>query len=359
MSRVSERADPDALRQAALADIAAAATLAALDEARVRHTGRRSPLAGVLAGIGGLPPAERGPAGGAANAARRAVEAALAARAAELEAEELGARLAAERVDVTLPGDPHPLGALHPLTQVRREAEDIFLGMGYAIAEGPEVESTYHNFVALNTPMGHPAASLSDTFFVAGRDDVVLRTQTSPVQVRVMESGPPPVYVVAPGTVYRRDDVDATHSPMFHQLEGLAVDEGLSLAHLKGTLLHFVREILGREREIRLVPHFFPFTEPSVEVEVSYVDRHGRTGWMELLGAGMVDPNVFGHVGYDAERWTGFAFGIGLDRIAMLRFGIPDLRLPLRRRPARAGAVRVIRPTRSARGESARDEEGR
>jgi phenylalanyl-tRNA synthetase alpha chain len=323
---MSEREDPGALRDAALAEIAAAPDLAALDEVRVRHTGRRSPLARALAGIGTLPPAERGPAGAAANAARRGVEEALADRAAELEAEELGARLAAERVDVTLPGDPHPLGALHLVSQVRAEAEEIFLGMGYRIAEGPEVETTHHNFVALNTPMGHPAASLSDTFFIAGRDDAVLRTQTSPVQVRVMESGPPPVYIVAPGTVYRRDDWDATHSPMFHQLEGLAVDEGLSVAHLKGTLLHFVREMLGRDREIRLVPHFFPFTEPSVEVEVSWVDRQGRSGWLELLGAGMVDPNVFAAVGYDAERWTGFAFGIGLDRIALLRHDVPDLR---------------------------------
>ena len=327
MIPVSERADPDLLREAALADIAAAPTLAALGEARVRHTGRRSPLAGLLASVGSLPAEERAAAGAAANAARRAVEAALADREAALEAEELGARLAAERVDVTLPGDPHPLGAEHVLTQTRRELEEVFLGMGYRIAEGPEVEDTWHNFVALNTPMDHPAASLSDTFFVAGRDDRVLRTETSPMQVRTMEAGPPPVYVVVPGAVYRRDDVDATHLPMFHQMEGLAVDEGLSLAHLKGTLLHVIRELLGPEREIRLVPHYFPFTEPSVEVEVSWVDRSGRIGWLELLGAGMVDPNVLEAVGYDPERYTGFAFGIGIDRVAALRHGIPDLRL--------------------------------
>jgi phenylalanyl-tRNA synthetase alpha chain len=175
--------------------------------------------------------------------------------------------------------------------------------------------------------MDHPAASLSDTFFVAGRHDRVLRTETSPVQVRTMEAGPPPVYIVAPGAVYRRDDVDATHLPMFHQMEGLAVDEGLSLAHLKGTLLHVIREILGPEREIRLAPHYFPFTEPSVEVEVSWVDKSGNAGWLELLGAGMVDPNVLEAVGYDAEHHTGFAFGIGIDRVAALRHGIPDLRL--------------------------------
>jgi phenylalanyl-tRNA synthetase alpha chain len=327
VDRVTERADPGALCEAALADIAAAPTLAALDEARVRHTGRRSPLVGLLATVGSLTPEERASAGAAANAARRAIEEALSERAAELEADELGARLATEQVDVTLPGDPHPLGAEHVLTQTRRELEEVFLGMGYRIAEGPEVEDTWHNFIALNTPMDHPAASLSDTFFVAGRDDRVLRTETSPVQIRTMEAGPPPVYIVAPGAVYRRDDVDATHLPMFHQMEGLAVDEGLSLAHLKGTLLHVIREILGPEREIRLAPHYFPFTEPSVEVEVSWVDKGGNAGWLELLGAGMVDPNVLEAVGYDAERYTGFAFGIGIDRVAALRHGLPDLRL--------------------------------
>jgi phenylalanyl-tRNA synthetase alpha chain len=317
----------EALRGTALADISSAGDLAALEEARVRHLGRRSPIAQVLSGIGALPPAERGRVGAAANATRGAVEQALAERGQELEAEELGARLAADRVDVTLPGDPHPLGVLHPVTQIRREVEEIFLGMGYVIAEGPEVEDTWHNFVALNTPLDHPAASLSDTFFVQGRDDRVLRTETSPVQIRTMEAGPPPIYMICPGTTYRRDDVDATHLPMFHQVEGLAVDEGLSLAHLRGTLLRFVREILGQEREVRLVPHYFPFTEPSVEVHVSHVDKAGRTGWLEILGAGMVDPNVFAAVGYDAERWTGYAFGVGLERLAKLRYDVPDLRL--------------------------------
>jgi phenylalanyl-tRNA synthetase alpha chain len=315
------------IRDEALTDIAAAADSAALEEARVRHTGRRSPLASALSSIGALPPEQRGPVGKAANEARRAVEAALAERGAEIEAEEMGARLAAERVDVTLPGDPHPLGALNLITQVGREMEEIFLGMGYGIADGPEVEDTWHNFVALNQPLTHPAASLSDTFFLAGRRDRILRTETSPVQIRVMESQPPPVYVICPGTVYRREDVDATHLAMFHQVEGLAVDEGLSLAHLKGTLLRFVRELLGEEREVRMVPDYFPFTEPSVQVMVSHVDRSGRPGWLELLGAGMVDPNVFANVGYDAERWTGFAFGVGIERVAMARHGLPDLRL--------------------------------
>ena len=290
------------------------------------HTGRRSPLATTLAGIGGLPPERRGPVGKAGNAARRAIEEALAARADELEAEEMGAALERDPTDVTLPGDPFPLGALHPITQVRREMEDILLALGYRIADGPEVETDWHNFTALNTPEGHAARSPSDTFFIEGRPDRLLRTQTSPVQVRVMQREGPPIYVIAPGFVYRRDDVDATHSPMFQQMEGLAVDEGLTMAHLKGTMLHFARELLGDARDIRLRPHFFPFTEPSVEVEVSYVDKRGRTIWLELGGAGMVDPNVLEAGGIDPERHTGFAFGWGLDRIAMVRFGVPDLR---------------------------------
>jgi phenylalanyl-tRNA synthetase alpha chain len=318
--------DLDALTAAALADVRGAGGLAALEEARVRHTGRRSPLAAVLASIGTLPPESRGAVGKAANRARRAVEAALAERGAALEAEELGARLAADRADVTLPGDPHPQGALHLLHQIRAEVEEIFLALGWSIADGPEIETTHHNFTALNTPEGHPARSLTDTFFVAGHPDRLLRTQTSPVQIRTLERQPPPVYVIAPGTVYRRDDVDATHSPMFHQVEGLAVDEGLSMAHLKATLRHFVRELVG-EREVRLEPDFFPFTEPSVQVQVRWTDRHGQARWLELLGAGMVDPNVLRAVDVDPERYTGFAFGAGLDRLAMVRHGVPDLRL--------------------------------
>jgi phenylalanyl-tRNA synthetase alpha chain len=319
--------DLDQIQSGALADVAAAGSLADLEAVRVAHTGRRSPLATVLAGIGGLPPEQRGTVGKAANIARRAVEDALTARTAELEAEELGAALERDTTDVTLPGDPHPLGALHPITQVRQEMEDILLALGYRIADGPEVETEWHVFTALNTPAGHPSRSPSDTFFVQGRPDRLLRTQTSPVQVREMQATEPPIYLVAPGAVYRRDDIDATHSPMFHQMEGLAVDEGLTMAHLKGTMLHFFRELLGSEREILLQPHFFPFTEPSVDVQVSYTDKNGRPGWLELAGAGMVDPNVLAHAGIDSERYTGFAFGCGLDRIAMIRFGVPDLRL--------------------------------
>jgi phenylalanyl-tRNA synthetase alpha chain len=324
---VSALPDIDSVRSDALAAIAAAGDLAALEEARVRHTGRRSPLAGTLAGIGALPPAERGPAGKAANEARRAVEAALAERQRALESEELGARLAAERVDVTLPGDPHRAGALHIVTQLWEEIEEIFIGMGWQIADGPHVEDDFHNFTALNIPEGHPARAETDTFFIDGHPDIVLRTHTSPVQVRVMEAQEPPIYVVCPGAVYRNEDIDATHGAMFHQLEGLAVDDGLSMAHLKGMLQHFVRELLGPSFEIRLRPDYFPFTEPSVEVDVLWTDRHGRAQWLELLGAGMVDPNVFVHCGIDPERWTGFAWGMGLERVAMLRHGVSDLRL--------------------------------
>jgi phenylalanyl-tRNA synthetase alpha chain len=311
----------------ALAQVRAAASLAELEDARVAHTGRRSRLVAILAGIGALPPERRGEVGKAANAVRQAIEAALAARGEELEAEELGAALERDRADVTLPGDPHPLGALHPIRQIRQEMEDIFLALGYRIADGPEVETEWHNFTALNTPEGHPARSSSDNFYIEGHPDRLLRSQTSPVQVRAMQSEPPPIYLIAPGFVYRRDDIDATHSPMFQQMEGLAVDEGLTLAHLKGTMLQFARALLGADREIVLQPHFFPFTEPSVDVQVSYVDRAGRPGWLELAGAGMVDPNVLECCGIDSERYTGFAFGWGLDRIAMIRYGVPDLRM--------------------------------
>jgi len=324
---VNPQHDIDSVQSEALAAIAAADDLAALEEARVRHTGRKSTLTSILAGIGTLPPQERGPVGKRANEARKAVEAALAGRQEELEARELGAKLAGETVDVTLPGDPHTAGALHIVTQLWEEIEEIFIGMGWQIADGPHVEDDFHNFTALNIPEGHPARAETDTFFIAGHPNAVLRTHTSPVQVRVMETQEPPIYVVCPGAVYRNEDIDATHGAMFHQLEGLAVDEGLSLGHLKGMLQHFVRELLGPTFEIRLRPDYFPFTEPSVEVDVLWTDRHGRQQWLELLGAGIVDPNVFEFCGIDPERWTGFAWGMGLERVAMLRHGVGDLRL--------------------------------
>jgi phenylalanyl-tRNA synthetase alpha chain len=284
-------------------------------------------LAEALAGIGSLPPEQRGAVGKAGNAARKAIESALGERTSAVQAQAMASRLAEERLDITLPGDRRPVGALHPIMQVRREIEDVFLGMGYRIADGPEVETDYHNFAALNTPEGHPARSMSDTLYVEGEHKTALRPQTSPVQVRVMETQEPPIFAIAPGTVYRRDDVDATHSPMFHQLEGLAIDEGLGMADLIGTLEHFVSEFLGEQLETRIQPHFFPFTEPSIELYVRWTDKRGRATWLELLGAGVVDPNVIAASGHDPERWTGFAFGMGLDRIAMVRHGIPDLRL--------------------------------
>ena len=287
--------------------------------------------------------------GKAANEARQALEGLLARRAAELDAGELDARLARDRVDVTLPGDPAPaVGRLHLLSRTRREIEDVFVGLGFDVADGPHVETVYYNFDALNHSPTHPSRLWSDTFYVSGPDAVdrpdslLLRTHTSPVQVRAMEAHPPPLFIVIPGTTFRRDS-DATHTPQFHQVEGLAVSEDITLADLKGTLLAFARAIFGPERELRLRPHFFPFTEPSVEVDVSCFRCEGGvladgsrcplcrgSTWIEILGAGMVDPNVFGYVrehGYDPDRVQGFAFGMGIERIAMLKHEVPDLRL--------------------------------
>jgi phenylalanyl-tRNA synthetase alpha chain len=331
----------DQLRGEGQAAIAAATTSDALEQVRVRFLGRKAELPNMLRGVAQLPPDQRGAVGKAANIARQALEGLIEARGAELAGAELEQRLTADRIDVTLPGAPlPPRGALHLLTQTRREIEDVFVGLGYTVAEGPEVERVYYNFDALNHDPAHPARLRTDTFYVA--DDVVLRTHTSPMQVRAMEQQPPPIFLIVPGRVYRRDS-DATHTPQFHQIEGLAVDEDITLADLKGTLLAFAQAIFGDERRVRLRPHFFPFTEPSVEVDVSCfnctdgVTRDGvrcplckGTGWIEILGAGMVDPNVFGYVrehGYDPEKIQGFAFGMGVERIAFLKHGVSDLRL--------------------------------
>jgi phenylalanyl-tRNA synthetase alpha chain len=338
-----------------VAEIAAGATAAiegaedtrSLEELRVAYLGRKAELPLLLRGVAALDPADRGPVGRAANEARKALEALIAARESALAAVELDRRLRADRVDVTLPGDPtQEIGRLHLLTQTRREIEDVFLGLGFSIVEGPEIELVHYNFDALNHAPTHPARARSDTFYVS--DDVLLRTHTSPMQVRVMARQPPPLYVIVPGRVYRPDN-DATHTPQFHQIEGLAVDDGITLADLKGTLLVFAQAIFGDERDVLLRPHFFPFTEPSVEVDVSCFQckaglrpdgsRCGLckgSGWLEVLGAGMVDPNVFAHVealrdgepgAYDPDRVQGFAFGMGIERIAMLKHGVPDLRL--------------------------------
>jgi phenylalanyl-tRNA synthetase alpha chain len=330
-----------ALRAEAGAAIAAASDTEELEQIRVSFLGRKAELPNLLRGVAQLDAAERGAVGRAANEARKALEVALDGRRAQLERSELDARLAADVVDVTLPGSPTaPVGRLHLLTTTRREIENVFLGLGFRVVEGPEVEHVYYNFDALNHSPTHPARLESDTFYVS--DEVVLRTHTSPMQVRAMQQHPPPLYIVIPGRVYRRDS-DATHTPQFHQVEGLAVDEDITLADLQGVLLTFARAIFGDERSVRLRPHFFPFTEPSVEVDVSCFNctdglrSDGSrcplckgTSWIEILGAGMVDPNVFEHVrehGYDAERYTGFAFGLGVERIAMLKHGVPDLRL--------------------------------
>ena len=329
------------LRRSGEAAVADAAGTAELEEARVRFLGRKAELPNLLRGVAQLPADERGAVGRAANEARRALEAAIEARRAALEAAELERRLAADVVDVTLPGSPVvPVGHLHLLTATRREIEDIFLGLGFRVVEGPEVELAYYNFDALNFDETHPSRLDTDTFYVT--DEVLLRVHTSPMQVRTMERQPPPLYIVMPGRVYRRDN-DATHTPQFHQVEGLAVDEDITLADLQGTLLAFARAIFGDDREVRLRPHFFPFTEPSIECDVSCFNcrqgfrRDGSrcplckgTGWIEILGAGMVDPEVFGYVrehGYDPARHQGFAFGMGIERIAFLKHGVADLRL--------------------------------
>jgi phenylalanyl-tRNA synthetase alpha chain len=327
----------------ATAAIEVAGGTAELEELRVRYLGRKAELTTILRGIAELPAEERGEVGGGANRTRKSLEALLERRAAELDATELEAHLAEDRVDVTLPGAPaRPAGHLHLITRTTRQIEDVMLGLGYQVVEGPEIEHDYYNFTALNHPPGHPARMLQDTFYVQSHPDVLMRTHTSPVQIRAMEAQPPPIFVIMPGKVYRRDS-DATHTPMFHQVEGLAIGEGITLADLQGTLEEMLKAIFGSGREARMRPHFFPFTEPSVEFDVSCFQCEGGgvlaggercnlckgQGWIEVGGAGMVDPNVLGFVadgGYDPERVQGFAFGMGVERIAMLRHGVPDLR---------------------------------
>lgn len=337
----------DELRQQqsqGLEAIASAGELGALDAVRVAYLGKKGTLTGVLRGLASLSTEERPAVGKAANEVRASLEAALEERKAALSSAALDARISAGSVDVTLPGRAHPIGSRHLISRITSEIVDIFYGLGYTIAEGPEVELEYYNFTALNHPPQHPARAATDTFYVRDLSGdtfdgpeptgVLLRTHTSPVQVRTLEKTEPPVYVLAPGKVYRRDVADPSHLPQFTQVEGLVVDEGITFADLKGTLDHFVREIFGPDRKTRFRPHFFPFTEPSAEVDVScgICDGAGcrfckNTGWLEILGCGMVDPNVFGHVGIDPERYTGFAFGLGVERIAALKYNVPDLRM--------------------------------
>jgi len=321
----------DEVRAAAIAALEAAGDLTALEAARVAWLGKRGQISALMQRMGQLAAGERPAFGKAVNELKDEVSARLTARRATLEETARGARLAAERLDITLPGWPPRRGSLHPLTQTRREIEAIFQRMGFAVERGPEVESDYYNFEALNLPPDHPARDMQDTFYCGpGR---VLRTHTSSVQGRVMARRAPPIQVIVPGRVYRRDS-DHTHSPMFHQVEGLLVDREVSFGDLKGVLQGFTNQIFGASLPLRFRPSYFPFTEPSAEMDVECVVCGGRgcrvcghTGWLEILGCGMVDPNVFTLAGYDPQAVSGFAFGMGIERIAMLRHAIPDLRL--------------------------------
>ena len=330
--------------------LAAAETMEALEALRVSYLGKKGQLTAIMRSMGKVPPEERPAMGQLANTVRATVDAALKARREELSAALLEQKMAADAVDVTLPGRRLSQGTQHLISQIREEIEDIFVGLGYTVEDGPYVESTWYNFTALNAPEDHPSRSAKDTFYVVdnapgtmlhaeetnvqGESDILLRTQTSGVQVHVMESKKPPIYMICPGTVFRPDTADANHLPQFTQVEGLVVDEGITFGDLKGTLDYFTREIFGKDRATRYRPHFFPFTEPSCEVDVSCGVCSGKgcrfcknTGWLEILGAGMVDPNVFEFCGIDPEKYTGFAFGIGVERVAALRYDLPDLRM--------------------------------
>ncbi|KUO59245.1 MAG: phenylalanine--tRNA ligase subunit alpha [Gracilibacter sp. BRH_c7a] len=321
------------IKEETLSELQKVSSIEELQELKVRVMGKKGSLTSLLKQMGSLKPEERPQMGQIINDVRNDLEEAWEEKKIILEKEALNRRLDQERIDISLPGTPFPRGHQHPLSKVIEEIEDIFLGMGFMIAEGPEIETDYYNFEALNLPKDHPARDMQDTFFIT--EDILLRTQTSPVQVRTMEKIAPqlPVKIIAPGKVFRNDD-DATHSPMFHQVEGLLVDKGVRMSDLKGLLLYFSRQMFGESREIRLRPSFFPFTEPSAEVDVSCMLCGGNgcrickyTGWIEILGSGMVHPRVLEMGGYNPKEVTGFAFGIGVERIAMLKYGIEDMRL--------------------------------
>ena len=320
----------------AIAAVAAAEDLDALKAARLAHAGDRSPLALANRAIADLPKTDKAAAGQTIGKARKQVNAAIADRESALVAERDARVLLEETVDVTLPYDRLPAGARHPISTVMARIEDVFVAMGWEVAQGPELEAQWFNFDALNFPKDHPARAMQDSFYIAGADGqsvtdhqdggLVLRTHTSPVQVRTMLSHEPPIYVVCPGRVYRTDELDATHTPVFHQVEGLAIDRHLSMAHLKGTLDHFARAMFGPESRTRLRPSFFPFTEPSAEMDVYFPDKKGGAGWVEWGGCGMVDPNVLRSCGLDPAAWSGFAFGMGIERTLQFRNQIPDMR---------------------------------
>ncbi|TCS83519.1 phenylalanine--tRNA ligase subunit alpha [Tepidibacillus fermentans] len=321
------------IRVDALAEIDRVADLQSLQSVRIKYLGKKGPITEVLRGMGSLSPEGRPLIGKLVNEIREEIEQVLRQKEEFLQEKEMEQRLKEETIDVTLPGKPSIQGNRHPLTRIIEEIENIFSGMGFEVAEGPEVESDYYNFEALNLPKDHPARDMQDTFYIT--DDILMRTHTSPVQVRTMleKKGEVPVKIICPGKVYRRDDDDATHSHQFTQIEGLVVDENISMGDLKGVLLSFAKRMFGEHSKIRLRPSFFPFTEPSAEVDVSCMICHGEgcrvckeTGWIEILGAGMVHPKVLENAGYDPNKYTGFAFGMGVERIAMLKYGIDDIR---------------------------------
>jgi phenylalanyl-tRNA synthetase alpha chain len=315
----------------AVAELAGVATEDGFHDLRVRYLGKKGELTAIMKGVGTLPPEERPLIGQVVNSVRDRLEGAFDSALAAIRAARKAEKLREERIDVTLAGRRRPLGTRHPITLVRDEITEIFAGLGFQVAEGPEMELDYYNFEALNFPKDHPARDMQDTFFID--ENRLLRTHTSPVQIRTMLKNAPPVRIIAPGTVYRCDS-DATHSPMFHQIEGLMVDKGITFGDLKGILTVFVNQYFGKGTGVRLRPSFFPFTEPSAEVDIACVICKGKgcrvcknTGWLEILGAGMVDPEVYRHVNYDPETVSGFAFGMGIERIAMLKYGISDMRL--------------------------------
>ncbi len=328
------------IRQKAISRLENSDTLAALEELRLQFLGKKGEVTALLKQMGKLSPEERPVMGQLANQVRSDIEEMLAERKQELEAHALDAKLKAEAVDVTIPGDEMTFGHQHPMNQVLQEIKDIFTGMGYQIVDGPEVELAEYNFTRLNIEEGHPSRDRSDTFYFTDDDSLLLRTQTSPMQVRVMENTKPPICILAPGRVYRKDEADATHSPMFHQIEGLVVDEGITMGDLKGALVTLMKRIYGEQAVMRFRPHHFPFTEPSCEMDMQCHKCHGTgevdgqvcstchgEGWIELLGAGMVHPKVLEGCGIDPKRYSGFAFGMGLERMAMGRMKINDLRL--------------------------------
>ena len=317
------------LRATALEEIAACDNIEAV---KIKYLGKKGELTSILRGMGSVSPEERPIIGQLVNDLRSVIEAAIEEKGAKLKAAELEAKLASQTIDVTMPGKQNRVGKRHPLAQTEKTMRDIFVGLGFTVAEGPEVEYDYYNFEALNLPKNHPARDTQDTFYIS--DNILLRSQTSPVQVRTMEQTKPPIRIISPGRVYRADPADASHSPIFHQLEGLCVDKGITMSDLKGVLELFAKKMFGEETRVRFRPHHFPFTEPSAEVDVSCFVCGGKgcrlckgEGWIEILGAGMVHPFVLSNCGIDPEEYSGFAFGMGIERVAMIRLGIDDMRL--------------------------------